>query len=327
VILRPGGWKPPLLALFFALHAFTSSAQDVSNDRASIFIVVGAGGGSDYSAAFAKWAANWQQACETAGARAHTIGLDEQAEKSLEQLRTALDAEPKDGDAELWLVLLGHGADDKFNLTGDDLVASELAALLKPFQRPVILLNCFSASGSFLAPLAAPGRIVITATKSGSERNYSRFGRYLSEAIADPAADFDKDGQTSVLEAWLAAAQHVAAFYTDEGRLATEHSLLDDNGDGKGTPADWFRGLRVVKKAKDGTPADGLRARQIHLVRNPDERALSAATRAERDALEMELAKLRESKESLPEDAYYRDLETLLRKIAKLYEREPAKAD
>ena len=82
-----------------------------------------------------------------------------------------------------------------------------------------------------------------------------------------------------------------------------------------------------VKKAKDGTPADGLRAGQIHLVRNHDERALSAATRAERDALEMELAKLRESKATLPEDAYYRDLETLLRKIAKLYEREPAKAD
>jgi hypothetical protein len=298
-----------------------------ASDEASVFIVVGAAGGSDYAPAFSKWAANWQQACETAGARAHTIGLDDQAEKSLEHLRTALNAEPKDGDAELWLVLVGHGADDKFNLAGDDLAASELAALLKPFQRPLILLNSFSASGSFLAPLAAPGRIVITATKSGSERNYSRFGRYLSEAIADPAADFDKDGQTSVLEAWLAAAQRVAAFYTEEGRLATEHSLLDDNGDGKGTPADWFRGLRVVKKAKDGTPADGLRAGQVHLVRNPDERALSAATRAERDALEMELAKLRESKASLPEDAYYRDLEALLRKIAKLYEREPAKAD
>jgi hypothetical protein len=298
-----------------------------AGDETSVFIVVGAGGGTDYAAAFAKWAANWQQSCETAGARAQTIGLDDQAEKSLEQLRTALNAEPKDGDAELWLVLLGHGADDKFNLAGDDLSATELASFLKPFQRPLIVLNCFSGSGSFLAPLAAAGRIVITATKSGSERNYSRFGRYLSETIGDPAADFDKDGQTSVLEAWLAAAQHVAAFYTEEGRLATEHSLLDDNGDGKGTPADWFRGLRVVKKAKDGTPADGMRARQVHLVRNPEERALSAATRTERDALEMELARLREAKASMPEDAYYRDLETLLRKIAKLYEQQSTKAD
>ena len=71
----------------------------------------------------------------------------------------------------------------------------------------------------------------------------------LSEAIADPAADLDKDGQTSLLEAWLAAAQRTADFYKNEERLATEHSLLDDNGDGLGTPPDWFQGVRVVQES------------------------------------------------------------------------------
>ena len=296
-----------------------------------MLIVAGAGGEKEYADEFGKWAEKWKRAGETAGAATRIIGLDDKAAESLDQLRAALRDEPKDGAAELWVVLLGHGnseaKDAKFNLTGDDLAASEFASLLTPFHRPLVLIHCFSASGAFLAPLSAPGRVIVTSTRSGSERNYSRFGKYLSEALSDPTADLDQDGQTSVLEAWLAAATRVAAFYKDEGRIATEHSLLDDNGDAKGTPADFFRGVRAVKKAKDGTPADGLRAHQLHLQRNSEERALSAETRAERDALEIELAKLREAKATTAEDAYYRELEALLLKIAKLYERGPAKAD
>ena len=296
-----------------------------------MIVAVGASGEAEYATAFEKNAAQWKQAGEVGGAAVRMIGLDEHAAQSLEQIRAALRDEPKDGATELWIVLLGHGnadgKDAKFNLTGDDLSAAEFAELLAPFHRPLVLIHCFSASGAFIAPLAAPGRVVVSATKAGSERNYSRFGKFFSEAISDPAADLDKDGQTSVLEAWLTAAQRTSAFYKGEGRIATEHSLLDDNGDGKGTPADFFHGVRVVKKAKDGTPPDGLRAHQVHLVRNLEERALPAETRAERDALELELAKLRDAKATMAEEAYYKELEALLLKIAKLYERTPAKAD
>lgn len=302
-----------------------------AGERTSLIIVAGAGGEAEYLEAFSKWAETLKQVAETAGAGTRIIGLDEKAEESLDQLRAALRDEPKDGATDLWIILLGHGnaelKDAKFNLTGDDLSASEFASLLTPFHRPLVLINCFSSSGGFLAPLSAPGRVVITATRSGSERNYSRFGNFLSEAMNDPSADVDKDGQTSVLEAWLTAAQRVAAFYKDEGRIATEHSLIDDNGDGKGTPADFFRGVRAVKKAKDGTPPDGQRAHQMHLLRNSEERALSAESRAARDALEVELVKLRESKASKPEDTYYRELEALLLKIARLYEKTSSKSD
>lgn len=323
---RTSKWRRFAAALWLGLAACGFAAEKVS-----LIVVAGAGGEAEYSEAFAKWAENWKQVGESAGASTRVIGLDDKAAESLGQLRAALREEPKDGASELWVVLLGHGnseaKDAKFNLTGDDLAASEYASWLTPFHRPLVLINCFSSSGAFLAPLSAPGRVIVTATRSGSERNYSRFGKYLAEAMSDASADLDKDGQTSLLEAWLTAAQRVAVFYKDEGRIATEHSLLEDNGDAKGTPADFFRGVRAVKKAKDGAPPDGLRAHQVHLQRNAEERALSAEIRAERDALEIELAKLRDSKASKAEDTYYREIEALLLKIAKLYERAAAKAD
>ncbi len=311
--------------IFMAAAGLASAAG--TGDRASVLVLVGAGGTAEYAAGFAKAANEWQLAAEAGGAKAMVIGGDSDEPDALEEFRKALGAERVEGASELWLVLIGHGTFDgkeaKFNLLGDDLSATEFARLLKPFQRPLVLVNAFSASGGFLAPLSSPGRVVITATRSGSEQNYSRFAEYLSHAISDPAADLNRDGQVSVLEAWLAAAQRVKAFYDDDGRLATEHSLLDDNGDGAGTPADWFEGVRAVKRAKDGAPPDGLRAQQIHLIPNAAERALPPEIRVERDALELEVAKLREAKATLPEAQYFSDLETLLRRLAALYQSVP----
>ncbi len=316
-----------MLMALICLGAFAHA--DANADRASVIIAVSEGGEAQYSDAFAKWAAHWEQACDAGGAKRLTIGLDKpapdakDAPSDREKLKAALDAEPSDGANELWLVLLGHGTADakdaKFNLRGDDVSVAEIAAWLKRFERPVIVVCAFSASGAWLKPLAAPGRVIVTATKSGSENNYARFGGYLSQAIADPAADIDKDGETSLLEAWLTAARKAAEFYKEEGRLATEHSLLEDNGDGLGTPPDWFSGVRAVKKAKDGSAPDGLRAAQIHLVRSAAERALSAEQRAQRDALERELAALRDRKAGMKEDEYFGELEALLLKIARIY--------
>ena len=185
-------------------------------------------------------------------------------------------------------MLIGHGTFDghtaKFNLRGPDVTAEELAEWLKPLKRPLAVINCASASAPFINRLAGENRVVITATKSGDEQNFARFGQYISAAIADPAADLDKDGQVSLLEAYLTACRQVAEFYEQEARLATEHALLDDNGDGLGTPAAWFRGLRATQRAKDGAALDGTRAHQFHLVASDREQrhagrtARSAAT-------------------------------------------------
>ncbi|MBU6402371.1 MAG: hypothetical protein KGS61_18795, partial [Verrucomicrobia bacterium] len=212
------------------------------------------------------------------------------------------------------------GQEAKFNLRGPDLSASDLATWLQPFKRPLAVIDCSSASAPFLNKLSAAGRVIISATRSGYEQNYTRFGEYLAEAIADPRADLDKDGQTSLLEAFLTAARRVAEFYATAGRLATEHALLDDNGDGLGTPADWFRGLHAVKTARDGAALDGLRANQFCLVRNAAEQRMPAAIRAQRDELELAVARLRQAKAKLPQDEYYRRLEPLLVELAKLYQ-------
>jgi hypothetical protein len=161
---------------------------------------------------------------------------------------------------------------------------------------------------------------VIAATKSGHEHNFARFGDYLSAAIADPKADLDKDDQTSLLEAFLLAAARVEEFYKEESRLATEHALIDDNGDRLGTPADWFRGLRAAKAGKDGASPDGPRAGQLQLVASPGEQDLPVAARSRRDALELEIAELRRRKDAIAEDDYYRELEPLLVELARLYE-------
>jgi hypothetical protein len=302
----------------------TLPAQTPDTERATVIVIVGAPGEEEYGRHFSEWAGALSKAAGEAGAKEVIIGLQtNNAAADREQLQQALNAEPKDG-AELWLVLIGHGTfdgrDAKFNLRSNDVAATELADWLKPFHRPLAVINTASASAPFLQKLSATNRVVVTATRSGSEVNYARFGQYFSAAVGDLEADLDKDGQTSLLEAFLMASRRVKEFYDLEGRLATEHALIDDNGDGFGTPPDWFRGVRAVKSAKDGAALDGLRAHQFHLIRSEAEQKLSPETRARRDALEFSISKLRETKRTLPEDVYYEKLEVLLLELARLYD-------
>ncbi len=303
----------------------SETATSTTTNATSVLVVGGAAGEEEFGQSFAESADLWVKACREAGAKLTTIGLETNSTPSdKDRLQQALARETNDGVAELWLVLLGHGTfngrEAKFNLRGADLSATELAEWLKPFRRPLAVLNTSSASAPFLAKLSGTNRVIITATRSGHEVNYARLGRFLSEAIADPEADLDKDGQTSLLEAFLSASRRTAEFYSSESRLATEHSLLDDNGDGLGTPADWFRGVRAVKRAKAGAMPDGLRAHQFHLVRRGSDLALAPATRARRDELELSIAHLRELKGSLDEAEYYSRLEALLLELARLYQ-------
>ncbi|NLT76417.1 MAG: hypothetical protein GXX98_07835 [Planctomycetes bacterium] len=317
------------LAGVLALSAITSTARDAVPAQ-SVIVVVGAPGMPEYLEQFAQWSDLWKTACSEGGGRFHCIGLNGSDDVSDRmRLRELLAAESQ-GDGPLWLVLIGHGTYDgrtaRFNLRGPDLTTDDLVEWLAPIQRPVALINTASASAPFLTALSAPGRVIVTATKSGFEQNYTRFGQYLAEAMAEPAADLDKDGQVSLLEAFLTASHRTQAFYQGQGWLATEHALLDDDGDGLGTPADWFRGIRPVRQATgranhDSPLLDGYRAHQLHLIRSDIEAAMPPDLRAERDRLELEVMKLRDTKGDLPEAQYYTELETLLRQIARIYER------
>jgi hypothetical protein len=301
-------------------------AMDKPKDTPSVLVVVGAPGSDEYRSEFHHWASLWRAAAEKASAQFLELGEEpEAAPPDRERLRAALAERASAGLEPLWLVLIGHGTFDgreaKFNLRGPDVTDLELAEWLKPIQRPVVILNCFSASGPFLSRLSAPTRVVVTATRSGDEQNFARFGQYLAESIADPRGDLDKDGQVSLLEAFLVASNRVAEFYRTQSRLATEHPLIDDNGDRLGTPADWFRGIHATKRAKDGAELDGVRAHQHHLILSDREQRMSPERRQHRDQLERSAAELRSKKDHISEDEYYAQLESIMIKLARLYEK------
>jgi len=299
-------------------------AQPATPDRATLIVVAGVAGETEFGTGFAEQVETWRKVGTQAGAKLVVIGTEAVEEPTdHDAIKTALTAEGKEGLNELWVVLVGHGTFDgkeaKFNLRGPDVSATELAEWLKPFKRPLAIIDTSSASAPFLAKLAGPRRVVVSSTRSGYEQNYARFGKYFAEAIADPKSDLDKDGQVSLLEAFLSGAQRTNEFYKTEGRLATEHALIDDNGDGLGTPADWFRGVRATKRAKDGAALDGARAQQYTLVRSATEEHLSADVRARRDQIELQIAELRETKAKMKESAYFQELEKLLLELAALY--------
>jgi hypothetical protein len=225
-------------------------------------------------------------------------------------------------NGEVWLVLIGHGTFDgqraKFNLRGPDIEATELAEWLKPLPQRLVIINCASCSSPFLNALSGPNRIVVTSTRDGAQYNFSRFGKFIADAINDPAIDLDKDGQTSLLEAFCSASQSVQVFYDQENRLATEHALIDDNGDGLGTLASWFEGVRASRKPKQGL-ADGLAANQVFLQRRGEDAALTAEQRARRDQLETELERLRTRKSQMTDNQYLLEIEPVLLELARLY--------
>lgn len=295
----------------------------IQSPQPSVLVVVGAAGEEQYAPQFREWAERWRAAAEKGKAKFEVIGLEaETATTDRELLQSAIKKHATELKTELWIVLIGHGTWDgrvaKFNLRGPDVSATEFGDWLAPLSRPIAFINCASCSSPFMNSLAAPNRVIITSTRAGAEHNFSRFGDYLSQSIADPAADLDKDEQTSLLEAFLAASAGVREFYASESRLATEHALVDDNADGKGTPSEWFQGLRAVKSAKEGA-LDGIVASQWRLVPSAREEQLSLAARQRRDAIEKELAKFREAKSKQSEDEYVNLIEPLLIELAKIY--------
>jgi hypothetical protein len=287
-----------------------------AEEKRALLVVVGEPGNALYQDEFKRQAKVWQELAAKTKMEASSIGLgDEPADGDRPGLEKALGALPKTG-GDLWLVWIGHGTFDgraaKFNLRGPDIEAVEIAGLLKPFERRLIVLNLFSASGPFVSPLAGKERVIVSASRGG-ERNYSRLGEKLADSLGSADADLDLDGSLSLLEAVLHASAATKAFYDDAQRVVSEHAVIDDNGDGRGTGTDKFKGLRA-----DGQAADGAVAREVYFLGNSAD-PLSPEAREERTKLEAEIEALRQRKKEMVEDDYYAELETLMRRMAKLY--------
>jgi hypothetical protein len=231
--------RPIILLLAFALSLPAATHY---------VIVAGLGGEPDYEQRFTSWAQTMDQvlrASRTDAKIATLTGAGADRAHVRQALESAAqDCGPQDAFA---LMLIGHGSFDgyeyKFNLPGADLAGSELADLLDRIRAGrQLIVDMTSASGGALQVLRKEGRIVITATKSGTETNATIFARYWAEALRDPAADTDKNESLTALEAYVYAANKAAAFYESQKRLATEHPLLEDTGKGDGvrnpSPAD-----------------------------------------------------------------------------------------
>ncbi|HVU38947.1 MAG TPA: hypothetical protein VHC95_11485 [Opitutales bacterium] len=302
-----------------------------------VCVIVGAAGDNEFAPGFQKAAQTWQDNCKKAGATCTVIGLDDQ--KGADPEKNSLDRDKlhdwigklaPDAKAPVWIIYLGHGTfdgkDSRFNLRGEDVSAAELAAWLKPVTRPLVFIDGSSASSPFINALSGKNRVIVTATQSGREVDYARFGEKFAEAIADPAADIDQDGEVSVLEAFIMAEQRVQDFYADANRMATEHALLDDNGDKRGTPPGFFQGTRLVRRAQSNATPDGDFARNLALIISPEEAALTPAELKLRAQCEQELETLRAQKDEMAEDDYYAAVEKILRRLEAIYVKPAATA-
>ena len=307
--------------LFPALLVFVSSGAVA---QTKLLVVTGIGGDPQYSEMFHEWAVTLIDAATDRNnvAADNVFYLGERLERDPGRIRArstkeevvktfqvlARDAGPSDL---VFVVLIGHGStrndESRFNLPGPDLTAAEFDQLLDAFEtQRIVFVNTSTASGGFVTALAAPNRTIVTATKTGFERNESVFGGFFVRAYAEDVADVDKDGRVSVLEAFTYAVQEVRRSYESDNRLLTEHALLEDNADGEGSG----------EPSVDGP--DGSLAATMFLqpsgpvtVAGIGDSVLTVLYR-EKEAIEQQIAALRARRSEMDQNAYELQLEDLL---------------
>ena len=272
-----------------------------------LLVITGVPGDEEHAQKFQKWATSFIDAAkkkESVPDANITYLADKRATReNVANAFTDLAARAKPNDAVV-VLLLGHGSFDgtqgAFNLPGPDLTVAEWTALLgKLAAERVAFINTSSSSGAFLPASASPGRVVVTATKTGGERNETQFPEFFVEAFNDAAADRDRNGHVSVLEAFEYARAKVTQAFQQKGLLLTEHAAIDDGGDGR-LAATIFLGIGR---------ADGA------LAVDTSDPAMKALVDA-RDALDREIAALKLKKAAIDEAQYDGQMEKLLTDLA-----------
>jgi hypothetical protein len=308
--MKRGLRRIPVLSAFLALAL---------QSRAAVYYVTvaGLGGEPDYEQRFTAAAQDLDKVFKTGGSTAHVYTLTgKQATAS--QLRQTLDVVAREAkaDDDFVLILIGHGSFDgveyKFNLPGPDVTAGEIAAMCNRIQaRRQLIVDTTSASGGAVPALERPGRVVIAATKSGTEKNATVFARYWVEALQDPEADTDKSDSISAMEAFIYATKKTTAFYDSQKRLATEHAVFDDTGSGA-----------PVREAGNG---QGALISSFTLLRlgtsqqaanDPAKRALLA----KKQELEQKIDALKYQKAAMDPNDYKKQLTAALLELAKVQE-------
>jgi len=294
--------------------------------HAFLLIVVGLAGDPEHGELFHKWGGTLAESASHLGVPAdHLIYLVDEptdgekhvtGKATLEEINKSFDRIVKQATADdtVYVVLIGHGSYDgktaKFNLPGPDVAASDFAAQFRRLPtKQIVFVNTASSSGPFMAALAAPGRTIVTATRTGAERFATLFGGFFADALAGTEADADKNRRVSVLEAFLYAKHEVEVAYEHEGIMLTEHALISDNGDREGTqtPAADGKVGRVASLVSLGTSEA-----TDPLPTDPKLRALYT----ERRDIERRIEALKLLKDSMDPAKYSSELERLATDLA-----------
>ena len=312
------------LGSVLVLLALAAPAAVAAEERIHLAVIVGLEGEREHGELFRRWAGTLVEAASgrLGVARERIVYLAEADAKEVtgkptrdevERAFERIAAQAVDDDVVV-IVLIGHGTFDgrvaKFNLRGRDMGPGDFAPLLKKIRaKQIVFVNTASASGPFVAELAAPGRTIVTATRSGAEQFSTLFGGHFIDALVGDVADADKNKRVSILEAFNAARREVASAYQREGIMLTEHALLDDSGDGKGAlepSADGSDG-RIASILSLGSAADA-----APLPSDPRLRQLYT----ERRELEKRVETLKLLKTGMDPARYAAELEKLLTNLA-----------
>ncbi|WP_435104092.1 C13 family peptidase [Arhodomonas sp. AD133] len=308
--------------------AFTAPAVSAAVGERHLLVVSGLGGEPYYRDVFHRWSLTLLETIHGRYAMddARSIYLSAHPELAPERVdgisrkaavltAIATLAERSSPGDRILIVLIGHGSaqgpEALFNLPGPDLSATDLAdALAALADRRVAVIDTTPASAPFLTALSRENRVIVSATANAAEAQHTRFAAYFVEALANDAADTDKDKAISLLEAFRYAKRQVAQAYHSEQRLLTEHALLDDDGDGRGSP----------EPSPEG--GDGGLARRFTLAQpatdGGDERVTVAQQALDVQAQRLVdlIGRLKRDKRVLPPERYRDRLESLLVALA-----------
>ncbi|HKO20737.1 MAG TPA: hypothetical protein VJU82_17820 [Acidobacteriaceae bacterium] len=283
--------------------------------------VAGLGGEPDYEQRFTANANDLDKLFKAAAdAHVWTLTGAKSTKAGLAQVMAEVAREAKPED-DLVLTLIGHGSFDgevyKFNLVGPDVTAAELAAMCdKVAARRQLVVDTTSASGGAVTALERPGRAVISATKSGTEKNATVFARYWVEALQDPSADTDKNESISAAEAFVYADRKTAEFYNSQKRLATEHAEFEVTE--RGEPV-----RSVARTSPGGQGREGALMSTLTVVRigaaqvamnDPAKRDLLV----KKDELEQKIDGLKYQKAAMEPGEYKKELTAALVDLAKV---------
>jgi hypothetical protein len=276
----------------------------------SALILRGVAGSPEHEQKFEKWTAGTSKALVDkfgfAADRVTVLTDKRTAQAEIQKAFAALRQQLRPGDT-FFLFLIGHGTGEggyKFNISGPDYTAEDYNKLLATLNvGRIVVVAATPSSGAALETFAGKNRVIVSATRSGQEGNDIVFYEYFLEALQSASADEDKDQKVSVWEAFKFAVSATERFYKEEGRLATEHPVISDNGAPK---VDWQKEPPLLARSTSFVVDRPI------VSSDPKLQALLN----ERKEIEQKIDALRINKNSVPAAEYDKQLEQLLVELA-----------